>query len=322
MRAASFDHYGAPEVVTVVDLPDPVPAAGEVLVRVEAACVTSADVAARSGNPFAIRMVIGLARPRQRVLGTEFAGTIAAIGAGVTRFAVGDRVVAASGASFGAHAERVTVAESGALAKIPDDVPLADALAISEGALTALPFLRDHARLAAGQRILINGASGSVGTAAVQLAKLSGAHVTAVCSAANAELVTSLGADRVIDYGTEDFTRGPDRFDVTFDVVGRSTYGRSRRVLAPGGIYLTTVPDPRIVVDRMRARALGQHARLALTGLRKDADKRVDLEWLLPLIADGTLVAVIDSRYPLERVADAHARVDTRRKRGAVLLEP
>ncbi|TBN56229.1 NAD(P)-dependent alcohol dehydrogenase [Glaciihabitans arcticus] len=320
MRAAGFDRYGSPQVVRVIELPDPVAGPGAVLVRVTAACVTSADVAARSGDPFAIRLIVGLTRPRRRVLGTEFAGVIESTGADVTRFAVGDRVVAASGATFGAHAELVTVAEDGAIAKIRDDIQLADALAVAEGALTALPFLRDHARLAAGQRILINGASGSVGSAAVQLAKLFGAHVTAVCSAANTDLVTALGADRVIDYGSEDFTAGGE-YDVIFDAVGASTFGRSRKVLAPGGTYLTTVPDPRILLDGLRARRSGQTAKLALTGLRKNADKRADLEWLMPLVADGSLVPVIDSRYPLDRVADAHARVDTRRKRGAVLLE-
>jgi len=321
MRVLSVDRYGPPEVVAVAVRPRPVAGVGEVLVRVHAVCVTSADSAARSGRPQLARLAFGLVRPRQPVLGTEFAGVIESVGEGVTTLAVGDRVVAASGAQFGAHAEYVVVAAAGAIAIVPEGVALGDALAICEGGLTALPFLRDEARLASGQRILVNGASGSVGSAAVQLARLMGADVTAVCSAPNAALVAGLGAARVIDYRSDDFTRSTERFDVVFDAVGASSFARCRRVLTPGGSYLTTVPSPAILLHGVVARLSGLRARLALTGLRPPAAKRADLDRLLGHAATGDLVAVIDSRYPLDGAVEAYRRVDSGRKRGSVVLD-
>lgn len=320
MRALVFDRYGAPEVVRVSELADPVASDTAVLVRVHTVCVTSADSAARSGTPAMIRLMTGLLRPRQRVLGTEFAGVVAAIGASVTRFAVGDRVVAASGASFGAHAELVTVDENGAIARVPASLDLGDALAICEGGLTALPFLRDAARLRPGQRVLVNGASGAVGSAGVQLAVLMGADVTAVSSAQNTALTASLGAARTIDYRTEDFTRSAELFDVVFDAVGTSSFGRSRRVLAPGGVYLTTVPTLGIAVASLTARVFGRRARLALTGLRAPDAKRADLEWLLARAEAGELSAVVDARHDFTDAVAAYARVDSGRKVGALLL--
>ncbi|MGV8884203.1 MAG: NAD(P)-dependent alcohol dehydrogenase [Microbacteriaceae bacterium] len=316
----SFDRYGGPEVVHLVALPDATPADTEVLVRVRAVCVTAADSAARAGKPAAIRAVVGLLRPRQRILGTEFAGEIVAVGAGVTRFVVGERVVAASGASFGAHAELVAVSQHGAIAVVPEGLDLCEALAICEGGLTALPFLRDEARLRAGQTIAINGASGSVGSAGVQIARLLGADVTAVSSAANAALTTVLGAVQTIDYHREDFTRLPHRFDVIFDAVGTRSFDSCRRALAPGGTYLTTVPSLGILCAAGIARFTGHRARLALTGLRSPALKRADMEWLIARAVEGSLVGVIDACYDLADAAAAHRRVDSRRKRGAVLL--
>ena len=320
MKALGFDRYGSPGVVSVVELPDPVAGETDVLVRVHAVCVTSADSAARSGTPRMIRLFTGLRRPRQRVLGTEFAGVVEAVGAGVTRFVVGDRVVAASGTSFGAHAELVVVDQHGAIAIVPDALELGDALAICEGGLTALPFLRDGAHVKPGQRVLVNGASGAVGSAAVQLAVLMGADVTAVSSAQNSALASSLGAARTIDYRSEDFTRSPHRYDVVFDAVGTSSFGRSRHVLAPGGVYLTTVPTLGIAVASLTAKLFGRRARLALTGLRAPAAKRADLEWLLARAAEGALVPVVDARHPFEDAVAAYERVDSGRKVGALLL--
>ncbi|MCD2442841.1 NAD(P)-dependent alcohol dehydrogenase [Agromyces sp. SYSU K20354] len=280
MRIAAYERYGPPEVVAITDRPDPIPREGQVRVLVHAAVVGSSDSAARSGTPWFARLAFGLRAPKRHVLGSEIAGVVDAIGAGVTRFAVGDRVFGATGIDLGGHAEQVIVAESGAVVRLPASVSMADAVAISDGALTALPFLRDGAHVRAGDRVLVNGASGSVGAAAVQLAKHLGAEVIAVCGPAHTELVRSLGADRVIDRTREDFTRARGRYDVIFDAAGKSTFRRCRRALAPRGTYLTTVPSFAIMVQLLTSRIGGKRAVIMFTGLRKDADKVPDLEYL------------------------------------------
>ncbi|HEU4807889.1 MAG TPA: NAD(P)-dependent alcohol dehydrogenase, partial [Homoserinimonas sp.] len=205
MRAMVYSKYGTPDVVKLQQLDTPVPGAGEVLVRIRAALVTPSDVVSRAGTPYFARLYFGLVTPKFPVLGTDFSGEIAAIGDGVTRFRVGDQVVGGD-KTFGAHAEYIRVHEDGAIAPKPTSLTCEEAVAVFDGAMTALPFLRDAAGLRSGQSILINGASGAVGVAAIQLAKHCGATVTAVCSAANHGLVMSLGADGVVDYTREDFT--------------------------------------------------------------------------------------------------------------------
>lgn len=315
MRAATFSRFGGPEVVTVHEVPTPAPAAGELLVRVAAASVGSSDAAGRSGEPRFARLMFGLRGPREKVLGSDFAGTVEAVGEGVTEFAVGDRVFGATGARMGGHAEFVVVAAAGAVASLPAEVSAPQAVALADGAMTALPFLRDTGRIRPGMRVLVNGASGAVGAAGVQLAKHAGAHVTAVTSTPNRELVAGLGADRVIDYTTTDFTTLPDRFDIVFDAVGLSSFARVRRILAPEGRYLTTVPG----VVLLQA-LLTRRARISFTGLRSDESKRPDLAELALLTASGVLQPLIDSVYPLDAIGEAYARVDSGRKRGTVVL--
>lgn len=330
MKAVRFARYGGPEVLSLEEVPVPSIDPLEVLVRIEFACVTTADSAARSGMPYFGRLMFGFPRPRKPVLGTDAAGRIVAVGEGVRRLSIGDRVVLATGASFGTHADFVAIAEDDAVAKIPDGVDTAAALAVCEGALTALPFLRDAARVQPGQRVLVNGASGSVGSAAVQLARMFGAQVTAVCSGPNAPLVTSLGADTVIDYTEDDFTAGvpgapesaTDRFHVVFDAVATSSFSRTKRMLHPRGVYLTTVPTVGAVTAVIRTRFIrGKRALMLLTGLRPPAARRADLEWICAAVAEGSLVPVIDSIHDADRARRAHDRVDSRRKRGAVLLD-
>jgi NADPH:quinone reductase-like Zn-dependent oxidoreductase len=320
MRAASYTRYGGPEVVAITDVPEPEPGPGEIRIRVHAASVGAADSAARSGTPWFARLAFGLRRPARAVLGSDFAGIVDEVGPGVTRFAVGDRVFGATGASAGAHAGHLVVAESGAVAALPSNVSMTDAAALCDGGLTALPFLRDGARVGPGMRVLVNGASGSVGAAAVQLAKHLGADVTAVCGPAHLALVAALGADRVLDYTRADFSRERHAFDVVFDAVGRSSFRRARHALAAGGTYLTTVPSIAVMLQQLTSRLGRRRAVIMFTGLRPDADKTPDLVELAGLAASGVLRPPIEREVPLDDVATAHGIVDTGHKGGSVIL--
>jgi NADPH:quinone reductase-like Zn-dependent oxidoreductase len=253
------------------------------------------------------------------LLGSDFAGRVEAVGAAVTRFAVGDDVFGALAPRFGAHAEYVCLSQDAALAPKPATLTYPEAAALVD--TTALVFLRDKAALHSGQSILVNGASGSVGTAAVQLALRFGADVTGVCSGPNADLVERLGARDVIDYTTTDFTRAGTAYDVVFDVAAKSSFTRCRKVLRPGGVYLTTAPSPAIFLQMAWTARFGKRrAMVAFTGLRDAAAKRADLGYLAGLADSGALVPVVDACYPLERIADAYRRVDRGHKRGNVIV--
>jgi NADPH:quinone reductase-like Zn-dependent oxidoreductase len=322
MRVAAYERYGPPEVVGIAERPDPRPGAGQLRVRVHAACVGAADSAARSGTPWFARLAFGLRAPKLAVLGSDFAGVVDAVGPGVARFAVGDRVFGATGIAQGAHAELVLVEQDGAVAALPREISMTDAAALCDGGLTALPFLRDGARVREGQRVLVHGASGSVGAAAVQLAKRMGAHVTAVCGPSHLDLVASLGADRVIDRSREDFTAGDEAYDVVFDAVGTTSFRRARRVLARRGTYLTTVPSFAIMFQQLTSRLGRRRAVIMFTGLRKDADKAPDLERLAALAATGGLRPPIEREIALGQVADGYRIVDSGHKGGSVVLRP
>jgi NADPH:quinone reductase-like Zn-dependent oxidoreductase len=319
MKAAVASRYGGPDVVTVADRPVPVPGDGEVLVRVHAATVGVVDSLARRGAPAYARVHFGLRRPRFPVLGSDFAGQIEATGPRVTRFAVGDDVYGTTAPHFGAHAEYVCLAADAAIAAKPANLSYAEAAAVVDG--TALVFLRDRAELRDGQTILINGASGAVGTAAVQLARHYGATVTGVCGGASAGLVRELGARDVIDYTETDFTKAGRAYDVIFDVAGTSSFGRCRAVLNRPGRYLTTAPSPAIFAQMAwTARFGARTAVVAFTGLRPASAKRRDLDYLRGLAEAGWLRPVIDTSYPLPQVADAYRHVDAGHKRGNVVL--
>lgn len=317
MKAIRPARYGAADVLRLAEVAKPEPKDNEVLIRIHASAATPPDVAFRSGKPLAVRLFTGLFSPKH-IPGTELAGEVESVGRAVSVFKPGDRVFGTSGTDYGAYAEYKCMAEDALLAPMPDHMSYGEATHVTDGGLTALVFLRDHAKLQPGQSILINGASGSVGTFAVQLAKQYGAVVTAVCSAANAELVRSLGADRVIDYRREDFTTTGETYDVIFDAVGKSSFRRSRRALKPGGIYLTTVPSLTILMQTAWTRLRGgRKAVFAATGL---AQRRENLLFLAELFAAGTIRSVIDRSYPLEEIAEAHRYVETERKKGAVVV--
>jgi NADPH:quinone reductase-like Zn-dependent oxidoreductase len=242
MRAVVCDSYGPPEVLRLEDVAEPVPAEDEVLIRVHSTTVTRSDCGVRSGKPFIGRFFLGLRRPKRRILGSEVAGEVEAVGTAVTEFQVGDRVFGVGGMfgeRDGTHAELTTMRERAPLAQMPTNMTYDEAAAVCDGVMLALNGLRP-ADVRRGRRLLVYGASGSIGTAGVQLAKHFGAHVTAVCNTKNVELVRSLGADEVIDYQREDFTKNGQSYDIVFDAVGKHSFRRSRRSLKPGGVYVAT----------------------------------------------------------------------------------
>lgn len=258
------------------------------------------------------------AGPNIRILGVEFAGEIDAVGKIVTSFRSGDRVCGISPTTFGAYAEYVCLPEAGTLAKLPVHASYEEAAGLCDGGLTALIFLRDTARLQRGHKILINGASGSVGAYAVQLAKYFGAEVTGVCSSTNAALVKSLGADQVIDYNQKDFAKSGQTYDVIFDAVGKRSFSQCRGSLSANGVYLTTVPSLGIMFQMLWTSKIGsKKAKFTASGLQQ---KKENLAFLAELFDAGQMKAVIDRRYPLEQMGEAHRYVETGRKKGNVVI--
>ncbi len=321
MKALVARRYGGPDILAIEEVAKPVPRAGELLIRNRASVVTAALCHARAGRGLSTRLYFGLRKPKWPVLGTNFSGVVEAVGSTVTRFQVGDHVAGTTATSFGAFAEFVLVAEDGAVVPRPAGLSDSQAVAVFDGAVTALPFLRDSARLQTGQSVLVNGASGAVGTAAIQLAKNFGATVTAVCSTANLELAKLLGADAVIDYTAHDFTRNLDTYDVIFDTVATSSFSRSRRALKRGGSYLTTTPSPTILAQMAYTSLIGgKKAAIAFTGLAKPAELVRTLAFIAGLAETGRYVAVIGAAYPIEEAADAHRLVDTGHKTGSAVV--
>lgn len=323
MKAVICTTYGSPEVLEIVEVQKPAPGPDEVLVRVHAAAVTTADTMMRSGSPAFTRLFLGLKRPKNPLIGTGFAGVVEAVGPDVTGFRAGDRVFGETGMRFGANADYVCVPQTGVIAPIPDALTFEQAAPLTDGALTSLNFLREVAGLKPGQRVLINGASGGLGTAAVQIAKALGAEVTGVCSGRNAELVLSLGADRVIDYAQQDFTRSGDTYDVIYDTIGKSSFVRSKAALTESGVYLSPVLRPGLLSQMLlTARTSGRKARFSATGLRPEPELRALLRDLVAMIDKGKLVTVLDRTYPLDQTREAHRYVETGRKRGNVVVTP
>jgi NADPH:quinone reductase-like Zn-dependent oxidoreductase len=321
MKAIVQDRYGPPDVVELRRIDQPTPKDNQVLVKVHATTVNRTDCGFRAGRPFFVRVFTGLIRPKGMVLGNEFAGEIQAVGSGVTSFEVGDRVFGYSGlqhgSRFGAHAEYLAIAEDGSLATMPANATLEEAAASTEGSHYALSLIR-KAKIRRGQDVLVNGATGAIGSAAVQLLKSLGAELTAVCATEHVELVRSLGAERVIDYTAEDFTKDSQRYDVVLDAVGKSSFGRCRRLLKPGGIYLSSDLGP-----------LAQNPILALItplfgGKRVmfpiPRDDREMARYFKGLLESGAFRPVIDRRYRLEEIVEAYTYVETGQKIGNVVI--
>jgi len=322
MKAAVYTRYGPPDVVQIKDVEKPEPKDNEVLVRIHATTVSAADWRMRRAVPFLVRFITGLWRPKKvQILGMEFAGEVESLGKAVTRFGEGDQVFGSNGFKFGAHAEYLCLPEDALLATKPVNMTFEEAAAVLFGGVSALHFLR-KATIQAGQKVLIYGASGSVGVFTVQLARHFGAHVTAVCSTANLDLVKSLGADEVVDYTREDFSRAGRVYDIVFDTVGKSGFSRSLKSLKRGGFYVRVGGSGRLlsilggILQEKWASITG--AARVIGGVAGGAAE--DLSFLKGLIEAGKLRTVIDKRYSLDEIAEAHRYVEAGHKKGHVVI--
>ncbi len=322
MKAVIYTEYGSADVLQLKEVEKPTPKDNEVLIKVYATTVTTGDVNARGfvfvprGFGFVSRLVFGIGKPQKKILGVEFAGEIKATGRDVTLFQKGDQVFGLDGAGLGAYAEYKCMPETGGLTIKPAKLTYEEAAAIPNGALTALTFLRDLSNIQRGQKVLINGASGSVGCAAIQIAKYFGAEVTGVCSTANMELVKALGADQVIDYTRHDFTESDEIYNIIFDTVGKTSFSGCRKALKQNGLYLAGAGG---------LREFGQMAWTSMTGGKKviagvSSEHKEDLIFIKELAEAGKIKPVIDRRYPLEQTADAHRYVDNGHKKGNVVI--
>ncbi|WP_322769739.1 NAD(P)-dependent alcohol dehydrogenase [Frankia sp. Cr1] len=317
MRAAVHARYGPPEVVGIQEVDKPTAGAGEVLVRVHAATVNRTDCGYRAARPFIMRFVAGLTRPKATILGNEFAGVVEAVGTDVTVFRTGDRVFGYNEGPFGTHAEYLTVRADGPLAQVPAGVTFERAAAATEGAHYALSFI-NRIPVRDGTQILVNGATGAIGSAAVQLLTCLGAQVTAVCGPDGVDAARGLGADRVIDHTTQDFTRDEHVYDAVFDAVGKSSFGRCRRLLKPRGVYASTElgrfaqnPVLAMLTPLLRSR------RVVFPYPSID---RTMVEYIRDLLASGRFRPLLDRQYPLEQIVEAYRYVESGQKIGNVVI--
>lgn len=320
MRAMVQIAYGSPEKVLVLqDMSKPSPGSHDLLIRIYAATVGPSDCAFRKGDPLMIKLLYGLFRPRYAIGGAELAGVIEAVGENVQHFKPGNRVLGMSVKNFGAYAEYTSLPEESPLALIPETLSFEEAVSVCDGGATALTFLRDKARLHKGQKILINGASGAVGIYAVQLAKYFGAEVTGVCSGGNEDLVRNAGADFVVDYTQEDFTKMNKAYDVVFDAIGKSSFSKCKHVLTSKGVYLTTSAKLLVMFQMLWTSLIkGKRVIFATAGLMQN---KANLAFLMELARNGSLKAVIDRRYTLEQLPEAQTYVGTERKKGNVIIQ-
>lgn len=318
MKAIVYRSYGPPEVLVLEDVAIPVPGPGEVLVRQHATTVTTADCMMRRGDTLMARALLGVLRPRRRfrIMGIELAGEVVEVGAGVTRFRPGDRVFGFAGFSAGCYAQYNRLPQDASILEMPAGLGFEEAASTVDGGTTALFFLHGLAKIRAHDRVLIVGASGSVGSAAVQIASRAGAEVTAVCSSQNAELARSLGATRCLDYAKEDFTRSGATYDVVFDTVGKSSFTRSKGCLAEGGRFLVTTGGLGSFLRTRWTAAFGR--KKFVFGM--SVEKRRELRMLKEMLEARSLVPVVDRRYTLDQVVEAHRYVEQGHKRGNVVM--
>jgi NADPH:quinone reductase-like Zn-dependent oxidoreductase len=317
MRAAVRTRYGPPDVVRIADVERPLPKSNDVLVKVHATTVNRTDCGIRAAKPPIVRLFLGLRKPRITIIGTEFSGVVDSVGSDVTSFKVGDRVFGYDEKSFGSHADYKTIAADGALAIMPPNMSYEEAAPGTEGSHYALGFIR-KAQVERGQDVLVNGATGAIGSAAVQLLKSVGANVTATCRTDHIDLVTGLGADRVIDYTVDDFTIDTQRYDVVLDAVGKSSFGRCRRLLKPEGSYLSSELGPKcqnpflaLITPLLGGRTV------KFPFPRYDQTMVTELK---EMMASGTFKPVIDRVYSLDQIVEAYHYVETGQKIGNVVI--
>jgi NADPH:quinone reductase-like Zn-dependent oxidoreductase len=320
MKAIEYKNYGRPEVFELNQVERPTPKPNEVLIKIHSSTVTAADCMMRTGKPLIGRLYLGITRPKRTILGFEFAGEVLQIGEEVSLFKIGDRVFGGT-TTLGCYGEYKCVSENDVLTTIPENISYSEAAPISGSAITALNFLKRKANIQANQKVLIIGASGGVGTYAVQLSKYFGAKVTGVCSSGNVELVTSIGADKVIDYSSTDFTKNGEKYDIIFDTVCKNSFSDCKKSLTENGIYLPTVSSFKIIRQIIWTSFFGRKkVKTSTTGLLQ-IQKRVSyLKEINELLKQGKIKSVIDREYPLSQMENAHLYVEEGHKKGNVII--
>ena len=318
MKAIVYKKYGSPNVLEPLDEEKPTPKANEVLIKVYATTVTTADCMMRRGDTFLSRILLGLIKPKKKyqILGTEFSGKIEAVGRKVKKFKPSDEVYAFRGFGTGCYAQYKCMNENGSLAIKPANMEFLEAASVVDGATTALFFLKEKAKIQKGQKVLIIGASGSIGTFAVQLAEYFGAEVTGVCSTKNIELVKSLGADKVVDYTMEDFAKSDDTYDIIFDTVGKNSFAHCKKALKTKGKYVVTV----MTLQRILQSFLTKFGNKKKVIFAMSVNKTEALNFIRTLIEEGKLKTIIDKQYPLEELSVAHEYVEKGHKKGNVVI--
>lgn len=320
-NAWSISAYGGPEVLKPVTRAMPTPGTNDVLIRVHASAVSRADGMMRAGLPRFARPFLGWGRPRHDLAGTCLSGEVIATGSAVSRFSVGDPVYGMAGLTFSANASHICMDENGVLMRKPDALSHEEAAVMGDGAITSFNFLHEVAELRAGEKVLILGAAGSLGTAAVQIAAAMGADVSGTCSARNAGLVASLGATRVIDYATRDFTKSTDRYDVIYDTLGVSSFGEAKKALTRNGRYVCPVLGGDLLCASLRSSVFGSRkARFSATGMLKPELQRAMHQQLIDLVEAGEFAPVIDRTYSFDDLIEAHRYMETGHKRGNVVV--
>lgn len=321
MKAVIAERYGNPEVLQIKNVEKPTPKSNEVLIRIQATSITAASTSMREGTPYFGRLFIGLTKPNIKTPGTDLSGVIETVGSEVTNFKPGDKVMAETGLNCGAYAEYICLASDELIVIRPENVSPEEATGILDGAGTALAFFTDQVVIKKGQKVLINGASGSIGTAAIQLAKQFGAEVTGVCSTKNKALVRDLGADNVLDYTKNEFEESSETFDVIFDTVGKLSYMKTKKNLNEKGVFLTPVLSFSSLLNMLFVSPFtNKKLKFAATGIRKNEQRMRDLLKIRDMLASKRISTIIDRVYPLDQIKEAHTYVDSGRKRGNVIL--
>lgn len=320
MKAIITTKYGSPEVLQLTEIEIPSPKKDEVLIKIISTTVTAADTMMRKGSPYLGRLYLGLRKPKRAIPGVEFSGVVVNVGDEVNLFKPGEAVFGET-LNMGCNAEYVCVHHEDVLITKPDNISHEEASPVSGSGITVLNFLKSLGDIQKGHKVLINGASGALGTYAVQIAKHYGADVTGVCSTPNVEMVKSLGADKVIDYTLNDFTNNKDTYDIIFDTVGKSSYSQSKGALTANGVYLSPVLNLRLLLQMMwTSKFSRKKARFSATGMLPAAERLIFLKELRRLFISGKVRSIIDRKYPLEEIVEAHRYVDTGRKRGNVVI--
>jgi len=321
MKAVLVTKYGGPEVLRVDEVPTPLPKENEVLIKIHAAAVNNTDPVFRKGEPVISRIFTGLLKPKHAIPGDVLAGEVVEIGKKVANFNVGDRVYGYTTDTLGAHAEYICLSDDSAVTIIPEGVSYEEAAGIVDGGHTALVFLRDKGKVGKNQKVLVYGASGSVGTAAVQLAINYGAEVTGVCSASNIELIKSLGVKRAIDYTKIDFTQENIKYDIIFDTVAKKSFSQCKNVLAENGAYLTTFPTLGVLLKGLfQTKRKGKRELFAAAGMKPANEKIENLQYISQLLKDEKIKTIISKRYTMNDVSKAHEHVETGHKVGNVII--